>query len=95
MRTCARACVPPAKCVPTCVLMHAPCLPAARQGNRDTLESSAFGLRHYRAGTVSLALSENDDDPAIQQRPGYTTTSVLITTGPGPVPRLDGEPTCP
>lgn len=48
-------------------------------------------LRHYRPGTVSLSLTENDDETFVKQRPGYRNTEFLITTGPGPAPALDGN----
>ena len=44
--------------------------------NPDAVSSAAFQLRHSRPGTVSLSASG---------RP-----VVRITTGPGPVPSLDG-----
>lgn len=70
---------------------HPPTHIRLSQGNQDTLAPSAFRLPHLRPGTVSLALGENDDDTNVQQRPAYTCTAFLITTGPGPVPRLDGS----
>jgi len=57
--------------------------------NPDLTSPSAFRLRHLRPGTLSLALAESDDDPGIRQQPRYSPCEFLITTGPGPVPRLD------
>eukprot|EP00884_Botryococcus_braunii_P009119 jgi/Botrbrau1/18208/Bobra.53_1s0067.1 len=59
--------------------------------NDDLLNPRAFRLPHYRPGTVSLSLTENDDEPFVKQRPGYRNTEFLITTGPGPAPSLDGN----
>ena len=42
-------------------------------------------------GTVSLNLSQNDDYPELRQAPNYRDAEFLITTGPGPVPSLDGQ----
>ena len=38
-------------------------------------------LEHSRPGTVSVSLSENDDEPQIRQRANYRNTEFLITTG--------------
>ncbi|GAX76827.1 hypothetical protein CEUSTIGMA_g4273.t1 [Chlamydomonas eustigma] len=65
--------------------------PSGIKPNREISSSRAFALNHSRPGTVSLSLSENDEDPKIQNMPGYTRLEFLITTGPGPVPRLDGQ----
>ncbi|KAK9789370.1 hypothetical protein WJX73_006920 [Symbiochloris irregularis] len=59
--------------------------------NPETLSSESFRLEHTRPGTVSLSLSENDDEPLIKQRPQYRNTEFLITTGPGPATFLDGQ----
>lgn len=59
------------------------------QSNPDLSSPSAFRLRHLRPGTLSLSLAENDEDPQLKLQPGYRNTEFLITTGPGPVPRLD------
>ena len=40
-------------------------------------------LQHFRPGTVSLSISENDDAPAMRLTPGYRNTQFLITTGEG------------
>ncbi|KAK9864152.1 hypothetical protein WJX84_012172 [Apatococcus fuscideae] len=58
--------------------------------NADTLSSASYRLEHRRAGTVSLSLSENDDDWRIRSRSNYRNLQFLITTGPGPTPSLDG-----
>jgi peptidyl-prolyl cis-trans isomerase B (cyclophilin B) len=59
--------------------------------NTDLSSPAGFKLRHSRPGTVSLSISgDNDEDPEARGRPGYRPTEFLITTGPGPVPRLDG-----
>lgn len=65
-------------------------VPAEVQANPEVSEASAFRLPHYRPGTVSLALGENDEEPTLRSRPDYKPVEFLITTGPGPVPRLDG-----
>lgn len=59
--------------------------------NPDLLNSASFRLTHRRPGTVSLNLSENEDDGYFRSTPGYRNLSLLITTGPGPVPDLDDE----
>lgn len=59
--------------------------------NPDILSASAFNLKHSKPGTVSLNLSENQDDDYVRGRKNYREVSFLITTGPGPVPRLDDE----
>ncbi|GIL43976.1 hypothetical protein Vafri_1551 [Volvox africanus] len=66
-------------------------VPATVQPNPEVSEASAFRLPHYRPGTVSLALGENDEEPPLRQRPEYRPVEFLITTGPGPVPRLNGQ----
>ena len=53
------------------------------QANPDLSSAGAFKLRHMRPGTVSLSLTESDEDPAIHQRPGFRNVQFLITTGPG------------
>lgn len=58
--------------------------------NPDILSPSAFTGTHSRPGTLSLALGESDDDDSLRLAPGYRAAQFLITTGPGPVPRLDG-----
>jgi peptidyl-prolyl cis-trans isomerase B (cyclophilin B) len=59
--------------------------------NPDTLNAAAFRLRHDRPGTLSLNLSENEDDAYLRNGPGYRNLSFLITTGPGLAYSLDGE----
>jgi len=61
------------------------------QPNPDLSSSRAFKLQHLRPGTLSLSLTENDEDPLVQAGAGYRNVQFLITTGPGPVPRLDGQ----
>lgn len=51
----------------------------------------AYILDHGRPGTVSLSMGENDDSPLYRDRMEYRNIEFLITTGPGPVPRLDGQ----
>ena len=58
--------------------------------NPDLLAGSAFSGRHLRPGTVSLAVAASDDDDAVRLAPGYRAAQFLITTGPGPAPRLNG-----
>ncbi|GBF91011.1 peptidyl-prolyl cis-trans isomerase, chloroplastic [Raphidocelis subcapitata] len=59
--------------------------------NTDISSPAGFKLTHGRPGTVSLSIaSDNDEDPAVRDKPGYRPLEFLITTGPGPVPRLDG-----
>jgi len=65
--------------------------PGDVQANPETSDPSAFRLTHGRPGTLSLSLGENDDDPRAKLRPGYKNLEFLITTGPGPAPRLDGS----
>ena len=38
-------------------------------------------VEHRRPGTVSLSLSENDDEASLKLRPGYRNVEFLITTG--------------
>eukprot|EP00873_Tetraselmis_striata_P035723 jgi/Tetstr1/455987/TSEL_042766.t2 len=59
--------------------------------NTELTTASAFKLEHFYPGTVSLPLGANDDDDRLRLRPGYANLEFLITTGPGPVPSLDGE----
>eukprot|EP00775_Hariotina_reticulata_P012915 gene12915-13042_t len=58
--------------------------------NTDLASPGPFSLSHSRPGTLALSLSENDEDPATKDRPNYRALEFYITTGPGPVPRLDG-----
>jgi len=66
-------------------------VPQGIESNSDLLNPSAFKLRHDRPGMVSLNLSENMDEDYVRNRKNYTEMSFLITTGPGPVPRLDEQ----
>ena len=59
--------------------------------NTDVLSPSAFKLRHLRPGTVSLNLSQNEDDQNIKFSKGYLPLGFLITTGPAPAASLDEE----
>lgn len=65
--------------------------PAELTRNADLLSSTAFKLDHRKPGTVSLNLSENEDDTSIQYSGSYRPLSFLITTGPAPAQSLDGE----
>jgi peptidyl-prolyl cis-trans isomerase B (cyclophilin B) len=59
--------------------------------NRDSASSAALRVdAGARPGTVALSLGECDEDPAVRSRPGYQPFEFLITTGPGPAPRLNG-----
>lgn len=66
-------------------------VPPAVVPNPDTLTSTAFCLRHLRPGTVSLNLSQNEDEEYLRAKRDYRNLSFLITTGPGPAPVLDDE----
>ncbi|KAK1317866.1 Peptidyl-prolyl cis-trans isomerase CYP20-1 [Acorus calamus] len=59
------------------------------QRNTETVDPKSFALRHDRPGTLSLCLSENDDDEAVKMDPDYRNVEFLITTGPAPSPQLD------
>jgi peptidyl-prolyl cis-trans isomerase B (cyclophilin B) len=59
--------------------------------NVETVDPKAFTLTHSRPGTVSLSLSENDDEDEIKFDPEYRNVEFLITTGPGPCPQLDNK----
>jgi peptidyl-prolyl cis-trans isomerase B (cyclophilin B) len=63
--------------------------PAEITRNPDVLSSTAFKLDHRRPGTLSLNLSENEDDNKFFV--DYRPLSFLITTGPGPAQSLDEE----
>lgn len=58
--------------------------------NNELTSGQSYKLTHLRPGTVSLNLTESDEDPNIRESSSYQPTELLITTGPGPVPRLDG-----
>eukprot|EP00983_Pelagomonas_calceolata_P064478 1148151-Pelagomonas_calceolata.AAC.3 len=59
--------------------------------NPDLSSSRAFKLQHLRPGTLSLSLTENDEDPLVQAGAGYRNVQFLITTGP--VLTMEGEAT--
>lgn len=40
---------------------------------------------------MSLALGANDDDAGVKSQRDFRNAQFLITTGPGPVPSLDGQ----
>ncbi|XP_077222756.1 cyclophilin-like peptidyl-prolyl cis-trans isomerase family protein [Tasmannia lanceolata] len=63
--------------------------PIDLEKNLESVDSRAFALNHLRPGTLSLCLSENDDDDGIKLNPNYRNVEFLITTGPGPCPELD------
>ncbi|KAG6508987.1 peptidyl-prolyl cis-trans isomerase CYP28, chloroplastic-like [Zingiber officinale] len=59
--------------------------------NMETVDPKAFQLKHSRPGTLSLCLSENDDNESVKLEPDYHNVEFLVTTGPGPCPQLDNE----
>jgi peptidyl-prolyl cis-trans isomerase B (cyclophilin B) len=61
-------------------------LSGERFSNGDVTRASAFEGRHFRPGTVSLAL-----ESAAKDGEYGTTAQFLITTGPAPVPSLDNK----
>jgi len=61
-------------------------LSGERFSNKDVTRASAFESRHFRPGTVSLAL-----ESAAKDGEYGTTSQFLITTGPAPVPSLDNK----
>ncbi|GLJ42917.1 hypothetical protein SUGI_0890130 [Cryptomeria japonica] len=63
--------------------------PANLQRNTETVEARAFKLRHLKPGTVSLCLSENDDEEQYKLTPDYRNVEFMVTIGPGPCPQLD------
>ncbi|KAH9296888.1 hypothetical protein KI387_028570 [Taxus chinensis] len=65
--------------------------PTNLQRNTETVEAGAFRLRHLRPGTVSLCLSENDDEDEFKLSPDYRNVEFMVTTGPGPCPQLDNR----
>jgi len=68
--------------------VQAPRFPA----NPELLESKSFLERHLRPGTVSLALAAaTGDGEGVSLNRNSAQTEFLITTGPAPVPSLDGQ----
>lgn len=67
--------------------------PGVLKANPDVADSKSFKLAHNRPGTLTLLLAEgvSADDEGVRSRPGYVGTEFAVTTGPGPVPALDGE----
>ncbi|XP_078438223.1 cyclophilin-like peptidyl-prolyl cis-trans isomerase family protein [Wolffia australiana] len=65
--------------------------PPGLASNTETFSPAAFNLGHRRPGTLSLCLTENDDYDEIRLNPSYRNVEFLVTTGPGPCPRLDGQ----
>jgi cyclophilin family peptidyl-prolyl cis-trans isomerase len=63
---------------------------ASSNSNRDLASSEAFGLEHFRSGTVSLALSYDGSRQASPSANGIYT-EIIVTTGPSPQPELDGR----
>ena len=65
--------------------------------NPELLSGKSFELRHLRPGTVSLAIGAATGEVAggggsgASMSGGSQTTEFLITTGPAPVPSLDGN----
>ncbi|XP_058067506.1 peptidyl-prolyl cis-trans isomerase CYP28, chloroplastic [Magnolia sinica] len=59
--------------------------------NPESVDPKSFSLKHSRPGTLSLCLSENDDEDGIKLDPNYRNVEFLITTGPGPCPELDNQ----
>lgn len=65
--------------------------PSKLDRNLESIKSEAFKLQHSRPGTVSLCLSENDDEDQFKLDTDYRNVEFLITTGPGPAPQLDNK----
>lgn len=55
--------------------------PTELERNPELVRSQAFLLGHERPGTVSLALSENDDEEGMRLDAAYRNVEFLITTG--------------
>jgi len=55
--------------------------PAHLDRNEDSIRSNSFKLKHTRPGTVSLCLSENDDEEGLKLSGDYRNVEFLITTG--------------
>ena len=62
----------------------------AGERNADLTKASAFRGNHLKPGTVSLALSY-DGSRTASPFDGNVYSEVIITTGPAPVPSLDGK----
>ncbi|MCO5601166.1 hypothetical protein L7F22_055285 [Adiantum nelumboides] len=65
--------------------------PSSLNRNMESIKSEAFKIPHVRPGTVSLCLSENDDEDQFKLNPDYRNVEFLITIGPGPAPQLNGK----
>ncbi len=63
---------------------------SAAERNADLTKASAFRGNHLKPGTVSLALSY-DGSRTASPFDGNVYSEVIITTGPAPVPSLDGK----
>lgn len=55
--------------------------PTMLDRNEEVVRGNSFKLRHQRPGTVSLCLSENDDEEAVKLNPDYRNVEFMITTG--------------
>lgn len=55
--------------------------PTKLDRNEEVVRGNSFKLRHQRPGTVSLCLSENDDEEAIKLNSDYRNVEFMITTG--------------
>ena len=55
--------------------------PTELERNPELVRAQAFRLGHERPGTLSLALSENDDDQDMRLDAEYRNVQFLITTG--------------
>ncbi|XP_024395315.1 peptidyl-prolyl cis-trans isomerase CYP28, chloroplastic isoform X2 [Physcomitrium patens] len=67
--------------------------PTKLERNEEVVRGSSFKLRHLRPGTVSLCLSENDDEEAIKLNTDYRNVEFLITTGMDVVAAVSTVPT--
>jgi len=63
---------------------------SAGERNADLTKASAFRGNHLKPGTVSLALSY-DGSRTASPFDGNVYSEIIITTGPAPVPSLDGK----
>lgn len=55
--------------------------PTKLDRNEEVVRGNSFKLGHQRPGTVSLCLSENDDEEALKLNSDYRNVEFLITTG--------------